>query len=111
MWWVPPSCALICGVAVIYKITNSRLDDVHGTPGHRRGNDAEKVLATNLKRGGSHEEGVRQQLVKVLWAEYSPPTQVGNVAGIQRNTGCSMNGVTAHRINVSEVGSVIKFNA
>ena len=69
--------------------------DAHGTPGHRRGN-AEEVLATNRKRGGSHEEKVRQQLIKVLWAEYSPPpTQVGNVAGIQRNTGCSMNGVTA----------------
>jgi hypothetical protein len=42
------------------------------TPGHRRGN-AEMVLATNLKRGGSHEEGVRQQLIKVLWAKCSPP--------------------------------------
>ena len=44
-----------------------RLNDANGTPGHRRGN-AEGMLATNLKRGGSHEEGVRQQLsvIKVL---------------------------------------------
>jgi hypothetical protein len=36
-----------------------------------------------------------------------PPTQVGNVAGIQRNTGCSMNGVTARRIRAKSGRVVI----
>jgi hypothetical protein len=49
-----------------------RLNDANGTPGHRRGN-AEGMLATNLKRGGSHEEGFRQQLIKCCWLNTGPP--------------------------------------
>jgi hypothetical protein len=43
-----------------FLLSNSRLDDAHEAPGHRRGN-AEEVLAANRRRGGSLEEGVRHQ--------------------------------------------------
>ena len=66
------------------------------------------VLATKRRRGGSLEEGVRQQLIKVLWAEYSPPppTQV-----IKINASAASPNQVFNNTKVDGEDKVIKINA
>jgi hypothetical protein len=89
--------------------TNSRLDDAHGTPGHRRGS-AEEVLATNRKRGCLVQHRPIRFFVIQRWMEkttgLSAMARLGNpvahLSGAEGGAACAVRGVLVRVLGGSD---------